>query len=806
MKLAFLLSFVFYIANCTLSVRTNSHSSPGTEIDLPAKIKVKVIVSGDTDSGLAETLKDKLSDHPKIESVEVISDSADIYNTGDHKNTLVVRFQNKGVGSDVNGYTAFLGIITLGVFPIVETEKFPVALQFYDEKGDSKYLQSEQPVKETSFRSWLAMPLFIFDYILPKATPKVLALSGIYSFLDKETNSKLSKNVASTERLVYNPKIQAAVDEWKKEFAWREKLSKEEASKIKEMESNSLEDYLKADKTGSYASYLALEKFAGLKMKSGDFSGAANAWKTYQNQFPNKKSEIQELISILGEKENGQIKNIGSDINSSVKEYTPIPEVSGRKMYFTSNGRSGGSGNEDLWESSLNEQTNSWYNTKPISELNDSGNQAPLAVSPDGTEIFIFGHYTGALGGGDIFQSKLGSNGWQETTHLNRPINSEYFDSDIGFSSEGKAVLFVTDRPGGYFPLNLKNKYHAGDYWGNTDIYVSFKNEDGSYTSPRNLGPFINTPGAERMPFLHPDGKTLYFSSNGHNGFGDLDIFKTVRLDDTWQNWSKPVNLGKSLNGSGTDWGFKMTAASKSGFFAAELKDSLGGSDLYEIIPLPERAKPAGEVVGIYGKIVDQNGNPAEARVVWQDLKTGKTIGQLMSKATTGEFYITLPVGGQYAYFATIKGFLNQSQKIDLSKDKKFREVNFEMKLVSIDSAISQGTEITLNNITFEAGKDVLRSESFAEIDSLVKVMIDSPKIKMEIQGHTSAEPGVKEEINLDLSNRRAKSVSDYLLSKGVPVNRLRSNGYGSSKPTAPNDKEENRIKNRRVSFIVLKD
>ena len=100
MKLAFLLSFVFYIANCTLSVRTNSHSSPGTEIDLPAKIKVKVIVSGDTDSGLAETLKDKLSDHPKIESVEVISDSADIYNTGDHKNTLVVRFQNKGVGSD----------------------------------------------------------------------------------------------------------------------------------------------------------------------------------------------------------------------------------------------------------------------------------------------------------------------------------------------------------------------------------------------------------------------------------------------------------------------------------------------------------------------------------------------------------------------------------------------------------------------------------------------------------------------------------------------------------------------------------
>lgn len=177
-----------------------------------------------------------------------------------------------------------------------------------------------------------------------------------------------------------------------------------------------------------------------------------------------------------------------------------------------------------------------------------------------------------------------------------------------------------------------------------------------------------------------------------------------------------------------------------------------------------------------------------------------------MSKATTGEFYITLPVGGQYAYFATIKGYLNQSQKIDLSKDKKFREVKFEMKLVSIDSAISQGTEITLNNITFEAGKDVLRSESFAELDRLVQVMIDFPKIKMEIQGHTSSEPGVKEESNLDLSNRRAKSVSDYILSKGIPADRLRSKGYGSSKPTASNDSEENRIKNRRVSFIVLKD
>lgn len=799
----FLLLVVAFLANCTFTYRTNSLPKPDKEITLANKIHIKVIAPADTiDSGLREDLKDKLSSNPKIESVEVFTASQDKFHFGNHTNTLVIRLQKE----IKEAYSTAFWLLTLGVLPAISTKEFPTTMQFYDEKGESEYLTGIQTVGETELNTWFAIPLLPVNLFLPKANQKSVTLSSLYFFLDKTTNAKLVKSAGSAEKLTLTPETQKTIEEWNKEFAWREQLTQEQMIKIYKATPTELETYLKEEKSSDYASFYALQMLAGMKMKDGDFKGASSEWKKYQSNFPNKKSEITEIIRMLEEKEISQIRNLGAEINSSSDEYIVNPEVSGRKLYFTANSRAGGSGGEDVWESNFNEEEGKWSKATPVYSLNDSGNQAPIAISPDGTELSLFGSYSGSFGRGDIFKSKLTATGWGNPVNPGRPINSEYFDSDICFSSDGNAILFVSDRPASYFPFRIKDKYYAGSFWGNTDIYVSLKNEDGSFGAPRNLGAIINTPGGERTPFLHPDGKTLYFSSDAHNGFGDLDIFKTVRLDDTWQNWSKPVNLGKSLNGAQTDWGFKMTAASANGYFSADLKDSNGRGDLYEIVPLPDRAKPAGEVVAIYGKILDQNGNPAEATVVWQDLRTGKTIGQLRSKATTGEFYITLPVGGIYAYFATIKGYLNQSQKIDLSKEKKFREVNFEMKLVSIDSAVKEGTEITLNNITFEAGKDVLRPESFAELDRLIQVMTDSPKIKVEVQGHTSSERGVKEETNLDLSNRRAKSVYNYLISKGIAKDRLSSKGYGSSKPTADNDKEENRIKNRRVTFTVSKE
>lgn len=799
----YFLLLMTFLVNCVFTTRTNFSDINDKEIQLKEKIKIKIIVPEKSpDSDLAKNIKKEFSSNPNIETVETFRDSEDSFHYGEHKNTLIVRLlkENKDESFKTLWY------LTLGIFPKINTAEFPSEMQFYDEQGNSEYLTGVPIIKESKFNSWLAVPLFPINLFMGKVNHETLAVSSIHTFLDSSLNKKLIRSAGSSEKLISNPKLEAEKTKWVKEYSWKETLRNEDKNLIDRYDVILLEKFIKEDKLNNYNSYYALQRLAGIKMQKGDFSGAANSWRTYQSKFPNKRAEISEIISLLNEKENSQIKNLGSDVNSSAEEYLINPEVSGRKLYFTANSRSGGSGGEDVWESNLIEETSKWSKAKPVNSLNDSGNQAPIAVSPDGTELSLFGSYQGSLGGGDIFQSKLTSNGWDKPVNAGRPINSEYFDSDICFSSDGSAILFASDRPAGYYPFKKKDSYYAGSYWGNTDIYVVLKKEDGSFSSPRNLGTIINTPGAERTPFLHPDGKTLYFSSNSHNGFGELDIFKTVRLDDTWQNWSKPVNLGKSLNSYGMDWGFKMTAASSSGFFSAVLKDTIGGSDLYEIIPLPNKAKPAGEVVAIYGKILDENLKALEADVVWQDLKTGKTIGQLKSKATTGEFYITLPVGAEYAYYATIPGYLNQSQKIDLRKDKKFREVKFEMQLLSIDSVVNKGTEIALNNIIFEVGKDILRKESFAELDRLISIMRDFPKIKIEIQGHTSSELGIKEETNLDLSNRRAKSVFNYLISKGIATDRLSSKGYGSSKPTANNDTEENRIKNRRVSFTVSKE
>lgn len=805
MKLFLMFLFLFSFSNCYFTYGANTKAKPVTgSLILSEKVDIKVIVySKSIEYNLENNLYNLLWKNPNIQSVEVLSERKDEFYYGNYKNTLIVRLHEE----DVEKIGGYLPLLTLAVYPLITVRTYPVSMQYYDEKGNIDYYNFNDTPRETEILSWLVLPLLPVNLFTTRYTQKSAALSSIYYFLNKDKDPSLAKNIKSTEKLTMRPGFKKAIDDWRKEYEWREKFTQKEKSEI-DSETNMeilLIDVLLDNKT-TYARYYRLQKLIDYQFRINGHDLSVELLERMKIKMPNKKEDIQELINIINEKDNAAIINPGSGINSTEDDYLPNPEVSGRKIYFTSSDRKGGSGGEDVWESSYNEESRSWMKASPVSELNDGDNQSPEAISSDGTEMSIWGHYKGHLGGGDIYKSRLTSSGWKSPVNFDRPINSEFFDSDSCFSANGNAILFASDRPGGYFKYKAKSKYYAGSTWGNTDIYVSLKKEDGSYSTPINLGPIINTPGAERTPFLHPDGKTLYFSSEGHNGFGKLDIFKTVRLDDTWQNWSKPINLGIKLNSHGVNWGFRVTASSDRGYYTSEREDSIGKEDIYEIIPLPQRAKPVGEVAAVFGKITDENNKPAEANIEWQVLKTGETIGRLKSKPTTGEYYITLPVGDTYAYYATINGYLNQSQIIDLSKDKKFREVKEEMKLISIDYAIKKGTEITLNNILFEAGKDKLRSESFAELNRLIKVMNENPLLKIEIQGHSSLEPGISDDLNTELSRNRAEAVSVYLLSKGITRERLRSKGYGSSKPAFPNDSEENRIKNRRVSFVVLKD
>lgn len=547
-----------------------------------------------------------------------------------------------------------------------------------------------------------------------------------------------------------------------------------------------------------YVAWVMVQKLAGFRMAHGDYAGAIAIWQKYSNYFPFRQMEVAQLIGLLARGDRANVQSVPG-INSTANDYLPIPELSGRRMYFTAFDRPGGKGKEDIWKTEQGDA--GWTAPVIVKELCTSQSESPDGLSPDGTILSVFGNYDGAYGNGDIFESRLGSDGWSSLRHLPAPINSNYFESDSFYTADGNALIFSSDRPGGYFTYRPVTELKGGFLMGNTDLYVAFRKPDGTWSTPRNLGPYLNTPGAERTPFLYADGKTLYFSSDGYNGFGRSDVYKSVRLDDTWLHWSTPENLGPLVNGAGQDWGFRLTAASDRGYFSGELPGTVGGQDIFEITPLPPAIRPASIVVAVRGTVRDDMSVPLESQIEWQDLATGQSLGIMSSKPVSGEFFIALPAGREYAYFARKPGYFPVSQRVDLRNTQSYFEKTVDIRLVSIASAQAKNVEIVLNNIFFESGSATLNPRSFSELDRLAVILKQNPNLRVEIQGHTDdvGQPAA----NLELSANRARSVLQYLVQVGISRQRLDSKGFGSTKPVAPNTTEEDRQKNRRVSFTL---
>lgn len=629
------------------------------------------------------------------------------------------------------------------------------------------------------------------------------------------SDSCFSSNSSYSYTQPLNKENEELAEKWKKEFQWRDDTdgglyfrsltSKDDAFLAASIESES---------SGSYKKYMLVQALAGKKMLNQDWEGAKSIYKKYKSSFPNKEKDIEELIKILSEKDKADIRAI-NEVNSQADEYTPIPEASNKRIYFSSYERSGGVGGEDVFVSDYNPSERTWSTPASVNGISTGTHEAPLDISSDGVEIFLFGNYGGGPGRGDIFRSQDSWKpfGWKKPQALPFPVNTNCFESDFNVTADKKKILFVSDRPDNLYPYIRKSILHSGHTWGNTDIFIADMDEDGNFSNVKNIGPLLNTPGAERSPYLHPDGKTLYFSSNGLNGFGDLDIFKTVRLDDSWEKWSKPVNLGKLLNSSSSNWGFRLTAAGDRGFFSSQLNNATS-EDIYEILPLPPRAKPVGGALVILGKVVDLAGKPMEAKIVWTDFRTGKVIGILSNKPGTGEFSAILPTGGIFSYIIQTKEFTTQPAKLDMSKYKSYSEIRVNIPPVPIISkesdsfktARSMNTgsgglqELSSYSINFKGGRDVILKDSYPEMDKILQVLNREQNPPIFIQGHTAT--GGTEKFNLLLSKMRAKSVADYLVSKGFPKSNLEVQGLGSSKPIAPNTDEAGRKKNRRVSIV----
>ncbi len=548
--------------------------------------------------------------------------------------------------------------------------------------------------------------------------------------------------------------------------------------------------------------FVAMQRIAGYHVARREWGQAKAVYQRYQKIFPSMSKKIDAIIEVLDRDDTAMIHNIGEAINTYAGEFMPIPNTDNSTLYFTGMKRIGGKGGEDIFVSKSVNGT--WERAESLGGMvNTPAHEFATSISPDNNRIVLFSsRISDGLGRGDLYYSDKGFGGFGILAPFPKPVNSVYWDCDGFLTSDGRSIIFASDRPGGVGSYQRKDIDFRGEPWGNTDLWVSTQTDTG-WSEPINLGETINTSWAERSPFLHPDGKTLYFASSGHPGLGKLDVFVSTRLkEDSWTEWSEPVNLGKAINGVGSDWGYRVNTAGTHAYFAAEgLPGSKGGSDIY-VQEIPEAMRPQ-QVATIRGIVTDTDGNPLQVTIKWEDLSSGKEVGRLSSDAESGKYFVTLPLGKNYGYFAEKEGYYPVAKSVDLRETEQGVDIEVNIQLTPIETIAEQGTSVRLNNIFFDTDKSSLKPESEAELSRFARMLGTFPSGIIEISGHTDSV--ASDAYNRSLSQRRAQSVVDYLVTQGIPRDRLIAKGYGEEKPVADNGLEEGRALNRRVEFRFLR-
>lgn len=557
------------------------------------------------------------------------------------------------------------------------------------------------------------------------------------------------------------------------------------------------DEYIKSKAPDHYA-FIAVQRMAEKYINHLDWDSAAIVFNYYKPFFPQQAKDFDKIIEILKAPSQGLVvRNLGNRINTRSDEWDPTPTPDGKYLYFSARDRAGSFGNSDVYYSELINGV--WSSPKNMGRsVNGRQDETVDNVSTDGNTLFLSGDFEGTFGHFDIYSVKKTESGWGQLFHYPLPINSEYTDEGANLTPDGKAIIFSSDRPGGIGPFIPYETLKNGSNNGNMDIYVCVKTDTG-WSKPINLGATINTPYAERAPFLHPDGKTLYFSSEGHPGLGRMDLFKSVRLSDTsWTEWSEPVNLGKEINSTGDDWGYVVALNGDSAFFAGlNRPDGYGSWDIYSI-SLPKSAQPEA-IVSVHGTVKNSDGIPLSASIKWEDLETGKVLGTLESNPQNGEYIIVLPLGKNYGFYAQKNGFYPSSHNLDLRNVNTKNSIENNFVLYSNTQIIKEKVGFTINNVFFDYNSSDLKAESYPELNRLAQFIKNNPSLEIQISGHTD-DIG-SDDFNKKLSLKRAESVLNYLVSIGVNKKLLTVKGFGASQAVYPNTSEENRAKNRRVEI-----
>jgi outer membrane protein OmpA-like peptidoglycan-associated protein len=539
--------------------------------------------------------------------------------------------------------------------------------------------------------------------------------------------------------------------------------------------------------------YVALQKMIAKELNQKNWQEALRIVKNYKNYFGENHKNFNNLIVLLEDKYNSNVKIQALGFNVNTKdggEYIPVISADDNLILFCGRNRKDNLGGEDIFYANLKKQTQAKVLTELSSYFN---NDAPVSISTDGTLMIFFRD-------GKLFTAEKTKDGWSNIAELSDVINSGLWQADAMISSDGNALLFASVRKENY---DYNYKLDLGLYHGETeyasDIYVCLKDDMGKWGTPINLGANINTIYGDRSPFLHPDMKSLYFSSSGHGGIGAMDVFKSTRLSDTcWTCWSEPVNMGKEINSSGRDWGYMISTDGNKAYFAKNMDNK--EDDIYSL-NLPQHLRPD-YVATVSGKLVDSKNKAISTRIIWEDLEAKKTIGVARTDPKDGAYFIVLPMGKNYGYYIEDTTYFPISTNLDLRNTNKAVELKNDISAVTFNEMINEGIGVTINNLFFEFAKYNVLPQSIPELQRVANI-INSKNLKVEISGHTDNVGDDK--TNQKLSEMRASAVKDFLVSLGCNPALLNTSGFGKSKPIAPNDTDLGRAKNRRVELKFVK-
>lgn len=469
-------------------------------------------------------------------------------------------------------------------------------------------------------------------------------------------------------------------------------------------------------------------------------------------------------------------RNLGDSINSTDSEYFPALTIDGQTLVFT---RRLGGRNEDFFMS--HKHPEGWSSAGALNgEINSPLNEGAQTLSLDGQLLFFTGcNFPDGYGNCDLYYSIRTRTGWSLPKNMGEFINTEAWESAPSLSPDKRELYFASSMTGGL---------------GGSDIWVTRRGSDGSWSEPENLGPGVNTPGNESSPFIHADNQTLYFTSNGHRGYGGDDLFLTRRQPDG--SWGRPENLGFPINTIENEGSMIVSADGRTAFYASDRADSRGGLDLYTF-ELREDVRPV-STLWVEGQVLDsltKTGLPSAVELV--DLASGRRLSRIQTDEE-GYYMMPLPLGSDYAFHVNRKGYLFFSGNFPFSARVPDSTYRMDIPL----QPVRKDAQITLRNIFFATGDFSLRPESAAELDIIVRWLQENPGVRIRINGHTDNVGQASE--NMTLSTRRARSVTEYLQSKGIAPARLSFQGFGSTRPVAPNTDEAGRSRNRRTDLEVI--